>query len=99
MYAGFPSQIEMRNDHWHSLICFASIVMMAKQELNTALAEILRIKKNYTKRVKKTPRFFLGVSSFVIQTVMSILSLSNMSFDMAVDWLMDTKRKGMQVPP
>ena len=30
---------------------------------------------------------------------MSILSLSNMSFEMAVDWLMDTKRKGMQVPP
>ena len=72
--------------------------MMAKEEFARELAEIRRAKKNHSQRVENTPRLFLGVSSFVIQTVMSILSLSNMSFDMAVDWLMDTKRKGMKVP-
>ena len=33
-----------------------------------------------------------------MQTAMAILSLSNMSYDMAVDWLMDPKRKGIKVP-
>ena len=33
-----------------------------------------------------------------MQTAMSIHSLWNMTYDMAVDWLMDPKRRGVKVP-
>ena len=49
-------------------------------------------------RHRATPRDLLGVSRFVLQTALSILSLSNMSYDMATAWIMDRNRKGLKVP-
>ena len=62
------------------------------------LPEIRRTLKRHKNRLRRTPRPVLGVSTFVMQTAMAILSLSNMFYDMADDWLMGPKRRGVKVP-
>ena len=67
---------------------------MANPDVQTQLAKICQDLRRHKNRVWKTPRTILGVSNFVIQTAMSILSLSSMSYEMAVDWMMGSQRKG-----
>ena len=47
---------------------------------------------------KKTPLIQIGLSAFVYHTALAILSLSNMSYDLAFGWLLDKRRKGLNVP-
>ena len=47
--------------------------------------------------MKKTPRTVFSFTDFVLHTALSILSLSSLDFGLAVDWLLDPRRRGAQL--
>ena len=71
---------------------------MMETDVQEQLDDLARQVQRLRCRHRTTPRDCLGVSRFVLQTALSILSLSNMSFDMATAWIMDRNRKGVKVP-
>ena len=71
---------------------------MMEPNVQKQLDDLSRQVHRLRDRRRRTPRDNLGVSRFVLQTALSILSLSNMSFDMATAWIMDQNRKGVKVP-
>ena len=66
-------------------------------DVKEQLDGLSRQERQLRRRYRATPRNLLGVSRFVLQTALSILSLSNMSYDMATAWIMDRNRKGLKV--
>ena len=70
---------------------------MMEFDVKEQLDDLSRQERQLRGRHRKTPRDLLGVSRFVLQTALSILSLSNMSYDIATAWIMDRNRKGLKV--
>ena len=48
-----------------------------------------------TDRDRKTPRNALGLTQFTLYTALAIVSITNTSFSLAVDWLRDPRRRGV----
>ena len=71
---------------------------MIKFDIQEQLDGLSREEQLLRRRCTKTPRNLLGVSHFVLQTALSILSLSNMSYNMATAWIMDPNRRGLKTP-
>ena len=71
---------------------------MIEFDAQEQLDGLSRQERQLRRRYSATPRNLLGVSRFVLQTALSILSLSNMSYDMATAWIMDRNRKGLKNP-
>ena len=71
---------------------------MIKFDMQEQLDGLSRQERQLRRRYRETPRNLLGVSHFVLQTALSILSLSNMSYDMATAWIMDPNRRGLKTP-
>ena len=71
---------------------------MVNLDVQKELDRICREEKRLRMRCNITPRTLLGVSHFVIQTALSILSLSNMSYEMATAWIMGPNRRGLKTP-
>ena len=67
---------------------------MVELDVQKELGRIYQEEKRLQMRCNVTPRTLLGVSHFVMQTALSILSRSNMSYEMAIAWIMDPNRRG-----
>ena len=46
------------------------------------------------RRLRETPKSCLGLTDFTLHTALAILSMTNISMELAVDWLMSAKRRG-----